>query len=129
MFRTVSKILGTLALFSMIFMIAGNALAATKTGTLYTIDTKTKHITLKSGGILNTFKYSKKTNFLRNGKSANAKGLVIGDSITAVYRGGLVPTKVKATGITVSTIKGMVTGVSSSAGTITVGSQTLQTNF
>lgn len=129
MFRTMSKILGVLALFSMIFLIAGNALASTKVGTLYTIDTKTKHITLKNGGILNTFKYSAKTNFIRNGISSNAKGLVIGDSITAVFRRGLAPAKVKAIGIAVTTIKGMVTGVSSSAGTIKVGTQTLQTTF
>src|SRR4029077_17997179 len=118
-----------LALFSIVFMITGNALASTKTGTLYTIDTKTKHITLKSGGILSTFKYSAKTNFVRNGRSATAKGLVIGDAITAIYRGGLAPVKVKATGIKASTIKGKVTSVNSSTGTIKIVMGKLQTSF
>jgi hypothetical protein len=102
--------------------------ATTKiTGTLYSLNTGANTVSLKSGGILSTINLSPKTKFVRNGVSTTLKGLVLGDQITAIYKTSLLPVKLKATGVKVSTVQGSVKNVTST-GSVQVGATKVKTN-
>lgn len=111
-----------------IVMTAFAVQATTKvTGTLYSLNKAANSVTLKNGGVLSTINLSPKTKFVRNSVSTNLKGLVLGDQITAIYKTSLFPSKLKASGVKVSTVQGKVNNVTST-GAVQVGSTKVKTN-
>src|SRR5262249_7063943 len=100
------------------------------TGTVYTIDTAKRNITVKTNvGTSVKLSVGKSTTITRNGVSVTLNGLALNDSITGSYRVSRLAAKtLVATGPAVTSISGNASLVSLAGGSLSVGSQNLQTN-
>jgi hypothetical protein len=103
---------------------------ASITGTVYTIDTARRNITVKTSvGTSVKLSVGRSTAITRNGASVTLKGLALNDSVTATYRvSNLAAKAVSASGPSVTSVSGKASAVSFAGGGLTLGSQNLQTN-
>ena len=108
----------------------GGGAAATVSGTVYTIDTANKKLTIKTDtGASVRLGVGRSASITRNGAAASLKSLALNDSVSAQYKvATLAARTIVATGPAVSTTSGTAKSVSIGAGTLTVGAQVLQTN-
>lgn len=108
---------------------AASAQATTRIkGTLYSVNSTSPSITIKTGGSLMTIPLSANTRFVRNKVDSTFLGMVVGDKTTVVYKTSLYPAKVKTAGAAVSLLQGKVTGVSP-GGAVSVGGILVSTSF
>lgn len=135
--RTAVRLVATVAVLSWAFAGSGSALArgsggatATVSGTVYTIDTTGKKLTIKTDvGASVRLGIGRSASITRNGAAVTLKNLSLNDSVTAQYKvATLAARTIVATGPAVSTTSGTAKSVSIGSGTLTVGAKVLQTN-
>src|SRR5262249_23642666 len=103
---------------------------ASITGTVYTIDTARRNITVKTSvGTSVKLSVGRSTAITRNGASVTLKDLALNDSITGTYKVSTLAAKaLSASGPSVTNVTGRASAVSFAGGVLSVGSQNLQTN-
>ena len=108
----------------------GGGSTASITGSVYTIDTAKRNITVKTSvGTSVKLAVGRSTAITRNGVGVTLKDLALNDSITGSYKVSTLAAKaLTASGPTVTTVSGRAGAVSLAAGALSVGSQNLQTN-
>ena len=108
----------------------GGGATASIAGTVYTIDTARRNVTIKtSAGTSIKLAVGRSTSMTRNGSAVTLKGLALNDTVSAQYKvSRLSATTVTASGPAVTTASGTASSVSFAAGVLALGSQNLQTN-
>ncbi len=108
----------------------GGGGTATITGTVYTVDTAKKSVTIKtSTGTKVKLAVGKSTAITRNGAPGSLKDLALNDGVGAQYKvSRLSATALSASGPAVTNATGKVSGVSLAGGVLSLGSRHLQTN-
>jgi Cu/Ag efflux protein CusF len=131
----VRKYLITLILaFAVLAFYAANAGAGKKTqstlnGTVYSIDSSSRTVTLKSSdGTLTTLNVGSKSKRRRNNRKISLSGLVLGDQATAQYDASNNAKQVSANGVSVGTLQGGVVGVNSGSGAVQLDTGSFGTN-
>src|SRR5258708_21704646 len=100
------------------------------TGTISTIDTAKKNITIKtSTGTSVKLAVGRSTRVTRNGARGSLANLTLNDSVTGQYKVlTLAATALTASGPAVTSVSGRASSVSLASGVLSVGSNRLQTN-
>jgi hypothetical protein len=108
----------------------GNGSAASITGTVYTIDTAKRSITVKTSvGTSVKLTAGRRAAITRNGVGVTLKDLALNDSVIGTYSvSTLAARALTASGPSITSVSGKAGAVSLSAGSLSVGSQNLQTN-
>jgi hypothetical protein len=108
----------------------GGTGTAAITGNVHTVDLARKSVIIKTSvGTSVKLSVGKATSITRNGAAVTLKDLALNDSVTAHYKvSRLSVTTLAASGPAVTTTSGQASTVSAAAGTIALGSTTLQTN-
>ncbi len=108
----------------------GGSNTASITGTVNTIDTAKKNITIKTNtGTSVKLAVGRSTALTRNGVRGSLANLTLNDSVTGQYKvSTLAATALTASGPAATSVSGRTSNVSLASGVLSIGSRQLQTN-
>ncbi|TAH49958.1 MAG: hypothetical protein EYC68_15405 [Chloroflexota bacterium] len=98
-------------------------------GKLLTIDLRAKTLQVRQGnGATKTLTFSKKTQFVRNGKKSKVKSLVLRDTLQVKFKANSNAVQVTATGPASKRVAGQLNDANKGSGTVIIKGKTLQAN-